>query len=202
MLPDGSDPAGNTATATITGLVPGVTYDTRLYVCQWGARNRQATVAFDTHGDGDWQTAETIGLLLPTDQQFCLHMVATNYDPPGWGAVVARLELPENYVFLETGTNVLETDELLWLVNNTGFGDPMVAPVSLGAYRVAPWGQNANPGFPSSAQWLWLGQSVPDKALCFSVPLPVKMVPEPASCLLLAAGLLGLLRREVRTPRP
>ena len=302
MLYNGNNPAGNTATATLTGLIPGVTYDTRIYVRQWGPSNRQATVAFDTNGDGvpenwvpvneddartvgfsdanqayalsytftadsdrldiylnqaffnmswhlygltneavgydrlayaplsglvtadnryelflstddsvagtsifrgndHWESAETIGLLIPTDQQFYLHVMATNTDPPGWGGFIARLTLPDNYIFLETGTNVLETSELLWLVNNTGFGDPMVPAVSLGSYGIAPWGQGCNPDFPSSANWLWLGQSVPDRVLYFSVPLTVVMIPEPATWLLVLAGAAGLARRRARKRR-
>ena len=300
MFYNSNNPVGNTATATLTGLIPGVTYDTRLYVRQWGPSNRQATVAFDTNGDGvpenwvpineddartvgfsdanqayalsytftadsdrldiylnqaffnmswhlygltneavgydrlayaplsglvtadnryelflstddavtgasifrgddRWESAETIGLLIPTGQQFYLHVMATNTDPPGWGGFIAHLELPENYIFVETGTNILETSDLLWLVNNTGFGDPMVPAVSLGGYGVGPWGQNCNPDFPASAQWIWLGQSVPDAVLYFSVPITVKMIPEPASCLLLAAGILGLGWRRKRS---
>jgi len=302
MFYNGNNPAGNTATATLTGLIPGVTYDTRIYVRQWGPSNRQATVAFDTNadgvpenwvpvneddartvgfsnanqayalsytftavsdrldiylnqaffnqswhlygvtneavrydrvayaplsglvtadnqyelflstddsvpgtsifrGDGDWATAETIGILLPTEEQLYLHAVVTNYDPPSWGAFIARLALPDNYIFLETETNVLETSDLLWMVNNTGFGDPMVPAFSLGGYGVGPWGQNCNPDFPSSADWIWLGQSVPDDVLYFSVPLSVRMIPEPTTCLLLAAGIFGLLRRKTKAVR-
>ncbi|MFT5122079.1 MAG: hypothetical protein ACI97B_000706 [Verrucomicrobiales bacterium] len=44
---------GGTTTWTLSGLTPGVTYDTRIYVRQWGAGpNRRVTLNFDPDGAG------------------------------------------------------------------------------------------------------------------------------------------------------
>ena len=53
MLYNGSNDAGGTATYTLSGLTPGMTYDTRIYTRSWGtsAGGRVSTVSFDTNGD-------------------------------------------------------------------------------------------------------------------------------------------------------
>jgi hypothetical protein len=50
MIYDGGNPAGGTATVTLSGLLPGYDYDARIYTRRWGGNNRQATISFDTDG--------------------------------------------------------------------------------------------------------------------------------------------------------
>ena len=300
MIYNGNNAPGGSATVTIEGLIPGVTYDTRFYTRQWGPGTRTADIGFDTNANGfadttvtisqdnasvsppgfsdanqayaisytyvaqtssfsatftqqsynaswhqygvtneivstppgtaaiggaatadnhyelylsdddsvlgtliaksdgalyDWQTAEALGFLANKDETMYLHAVVTNDDPPAWGGFIAHLEL-YGLTFLETGTDVLETDDLLWLVNDTGFGDPMVNAISHGGYGVGPWGTGVNPDFPSTAEWLWLGQGYPARTLYFSTSITV--VPEPATMLLLIGGLGALIRRRRR----
>jgi len=148
-------------------------------------------------GQDDWQTAEALGFLATKDETMYLHAVVTNDDPPAWGGFIAQLELlSPGLTFLETGTNLLETNDLLWLVNDTGFGDPMVNAISHGGYGVGPWGTGVNPDLSSTAQWLWLGQGHPARTLYFSTAITV--VPEPATMLLLIGGLGALIRRRRR----
>lgn len=150
------------------------------------------SVAGTLVGTGDyWPVIHTFSAALTPGVTNYIHIAGQDV----YGVIAAFLgsfTLSDASFAFANGTQSLSTDTINWKVNQTGFGDPSVAPISYGANGVGPWGFQG--AIDPSAQWIWTPSGctfcgVYATAEIFSVTSPI---PEPETYAMLLAG-LGLL---------
>jgi hypothetical protein len=155
----------------------------------------------------NWQAAEsfTSSALTPYTTYYlqidatnlmdgnCVERVCSVYQ---WGGVLGSFSLNGPLFQFANGGQSLNTNTTDWTYTNTGFSALGSAPGGYGTNGVSPWGTIA--GVDSGAQWVWDANSYNYGPELFFETKLTALTPEPASLILMGAGLvaLGLLGRK------
>lgn len=143
-------------------------------------------------GGNNWYSTFSNSISLTAGVSYYLHV--SGYDQGGIAGSSGILTLNGIDHVFSNNSNHLLTNTTDWKGNNTGWSNPYTSVSSTGFNGVAPWGTASTSAIPSSAQWIWAGDSNANDIAYFSTKISAtSSVPAPPALLLFGTRLLSLL---------